>query len=194
MASTRSAPARLSSGSGCAAATITLERNPDWSWGSPIFGTSGPTKIDELVFRFIPEAQTRLATLEAGESHFIDMLPFQDIQRMREDTRFTVSGFLLPGLPQMNYLNTRLAPTDDIAVRKAIIYATDKQSIIDSVYFGLVEPAYGPLSKAFPEYDPRSSSCIASTPSRPRSCSTRSGWVAGTMACAPRTASASRSC
>lgn len=158
---------------------ITLERNPDWTWGSPMFGTTGPAKLDEVVFRFIPEAQTRLATLEAGETHFIDMLPFQDILRMREDTRFTVSGFLLPGMPQMNYLNTRLAPTDDINVRKAIIYATDKQSIIDSVYFGLVEPAYGPLSKAFPEYDPTIEQLYSFDPEKAKQLLEESGWVEG---------------
>jgi peptide/nickel transport system substrate-binding protein len=120
---------------------IVLERNPDWTWGSSLFNTTGPAYLDELVFRFIPEAQTRLATLETGESDFIDLLPFADIQRMKDDSRYTVTQFLLPGMPQMNYLNTSVVPTNELAVRQAIIYATDKQSIIDVVYFGLTEPA-----------------------------------------------------
>lgn len=158
---------------------ITLVPNPDWTWGSPVLGASGPPKIDELVFRFIPEAQTRLATLEAGETNFVDLLPFQEMARLREDTRFTVSGFLLPGMPQMNYLNTALAPTDDINVRKAIIYATDKQSIIESVYFGLVEPAYGPLSRVFPEYDPAIESLYSFDPEQAKQLLDEAGWVPG---------------
>lgn len=76
-----------------------------------------------------------MAALEAGEVDFVDLLPFQDVVRVRTDPRFTVTGVLLPGMPQMNYLNTSLAPTDDLNVRKAIIYATDKQGIIESVLF-----------------------------------------------------------
>lgn len=134
---------------------ITLVRNPDWTWGPvAMFGTSGPAYLDELTFRFIPEAQTRLATLETGETDFIDLVPFADVQRMLDNPQFTITRFLLPGMPQMNYMNTRISPTDELLVRRAINYAIDKQAIVDTVYFGLVEPAYGPLSAAFPEYDP----------------------------------------
>ncbi|UCH24284.1 MAG: ABC transporter substrate-binding protein [Trueperaceae bacterium] len=156
---------------------ITLERNPDWTWGSTVFDHSGPAYLDELVFRFIPEAQTRLATLETGETHFLDLLPFADIQRLYQDSRFTVTEFLLPGMPQMNYLNTRISPTNDLAVRQAINYATDKQAIIDTVYFGLVEPAYGPLSRAFPEYDPSLENMYPYDPDMAIQLLEEAGWV-----------------
>lgn len=158
---------------------IALVRNPDWAWASPMFNLSGPSLIEELVFRFTPEAQTRLATLEAGEVDFVDLLPFQDVARVREDTRFAVTGFLLPGMPQMNYMNTQLAPTDDINVRKAIIYATDKQGIIESVYFNMVEPAYGPLSRAFPEYDPALEQMYSYDPDKAMQLLDEAGWAMG---------------
>lgn len=156
---------------------IVLERNPDWTWGSSIFEDVGPAYLDELVFRFIPEAQTRLATLETGETHFIDLLPFADIQRMTGDDRFAVTEFLLPGMPQMNYLNTQLAPTDELAVRQAINYATDKQGIADVVYFGLVEPAYGPLSRAFAEYDRSLEEMYPYDPETAEQLLEEAGWV-----------------
>jgi peptide/nickel transport system substrate-binding protein len=159
---------------------ITLVRNPDWTWGSEaFFGTSGPAHLDELVFRFIPEAQTRLATLETGETHFIDLVPFMDVERMLGSDRFTITGFLLPGMPQMNYMNTRMSPTDDVRVRRAINYAIDKQAIVDTVYFGLVEPAYGPLSQAFPEYDPSLEDMYPYDPERAIELLEEAGWVAG---------------
>ncbi len=158
---------------------IALVRNPDWAWASPMFKLSGPSLIEELVFRFTPEAQTRLATLEAGEVDFVDMLPFPDVARVREDDRFAVTGFLLPGMPQMNYMNTTLAPTDDINVRKAIIYATDKQGIIESVYFNMVEPAYGPLSRAFPEYDPALEKLYSYDPEQAMKLLDEAGWAMG---------------
>jgi peptide/nickel transport system substrate-binding protein len=158
---------------------IILERNPDWMWGSPMFQLDGPSLIEELVFRFTPEAQTRLAMLEAGEVDFVDLLPFQDVARVRDSGQFAVTGFLLPGMPQMNYMHTGLAPTDDINVRKAIIYATDKQGIIDSVYFGMVEPAYGPLSRAFPEYDPALEEMYSYDPERAMQLLDEAGWKMG---------------
>jgi peptide/nickel transport system substrate-binding protein len=158
---------------------IILERNPDWAWGSPMFQLDGPSLIEELVFRFTPEAQTRLATLEAGEVDFVDLLPFQDVARVRDSGQFAVTGFLLPGMPQMNYMHTGLAPTDDLNVRKAIIYATDKQGIIDSVYFGMVEPAYGPLSRAFPEYDPALEQMYSYDPEQAMQLLDEAGWEMG---------------
>lgn len=156
---------------------ITLVRNPNWTWGSPMFGTSGPAPLDELVFRFIPEAQTRLATLEAGETQFLDMLPFADIARIRDSDAFAVSGFQLPGMPQMNYLNTNMVPTNELAVRQAINYAVDKQGIVDTVYFGMTVPAYGPLSNNFPEYDPSLETMYPFDPEKAEQLLTDAGWV-----------------
>jgi peptide/nickel transport system substrate-binding protein len=158
---------------------IILVKNPDWTWASPMYKLEGGVKIDELVFRFIPEAQTRIASLEAGEIDFVDLLPFPEVQRVKADERFKVTGFLLPGMPQMNYMNTALAPTDDLSVRQAIIYATDKAGIIESVYFGMVEPAYGPLSRAFPEYDAGIESLYSYDPEKAKQLLDAAGWVPG---------------
>src|SRR5690348_3192456 len=38
---------------------VTIERNPDYQWGSPLFH-SGPPLVDRIEFRYIPEASTRL--------------------------------------------------------------------------------------------------------------------------------------
>lgn len=157
---------------------IALVRNPDYTWGpASMFGTAGPAYLDEIVFRFIPEAQTRLATLEAGETDFIDLVPFMDVQRMMDSDRFTISSFLLPGMPQMNYMNTRMSPTNDLRVRQAINHAIDKQAIVDVVYFGLVEPAYGPLSAAFPEYDPSLEGMYPFDPERAAQLLDEAGWL-----------------
>jgi peptide/nickel transport system substrate-binding protein len=77
----------------------------------------------------------------------------------------------------MNYMNTQLAPTDDLLVRQAVIYAIDKQAIVDTVYFGLVEPAYGPLSAAFPEYDPALEQMYSYDPERAHELLDLAGWT-----------------
>lgn len=156
---------------------ITLVRNPDWTWGSPMISDGNPAALDEVVFRFIPEAQTRLATLESGETQFVDLVPFADIARLRDSNVFAVSGFQLPGMPQMNYLNTDLAPTNELAVRQAINYAVDKQGIVDTVYFGMTVPAYGPLSNVFPEYDASLETMYPYDPEKAEELLIAAGWV-----------------
>ncbi|MBO9336910.1 MAG: ABC transporter substrate-binding protein, partial [Roseiflexus sp.] len=158
---------------------IVLVRNPDWTWGSPMFRMTGPPLLEEIVFRFSSEAQTRLAALEAGEVDFVDLLPFQDVVRVRADPRFTVTGVLLPGMPQMNYMHTGLPPTNELNVRKAIIYATDKEGIIESVYFNMVEPAYGPLSRVFPEYEPALEQMYEYNPEKAMQLLEEAGWRPG---------------
>jgi len=158
---------------------IVLVRNPDWTWGSPMFRMTSPPLLEEIVFRFTSEAQTRLAALEAGEVDFVDLLPFQDVVRVRADPRFTVTGVLLPGMPQMNYMHTGLPPTNELNVRKAIIYATDKEGIIESVYFNMVEPAYGPLSRVFPEYEPALEEMYEYNPEKAMQLLEEAGWQPG---------------
>ncbi len=45
-------------------------------------------------------------------------------------------------------LNTTLAPTDDVNVRKAVSLAIDRQALVDTVFSGAGEPSIGMLVKA----------------------------------------------
>jgi len=134
---------------------IDLERNPDWTWGNPdVMGTAGPAKLDKLTFKYLNDPQTRTAAVEAGDVQFIDLVPFQNLGSLRTNDKLTTLGIPLPGLPQGNWMNTQILPFDDLAVRQAAEYAIDRPSIISTVYFDLVKPAYGPLTPDFPDYDP----------------------------------------
>ena len=51
------------------------------------------------------------------------------------------------------------------------------QSIIDVVYFGLTEPAYGPLSRVFPEYDASLEELYAYDPEKAEALLDEAGWT-----------------
>jgi peptide/nickel transport system substrate-binding protein len=134
---------------------ISLVRNPDWTWGAfSFYGTTGPARAERLVFRYIPDDQTRTAALSTGEIHFLDLVPFQNIAPLEALDGITVEGFSLPGLPQVNYINPNISPTSDIRVRQAILHAVDQDAIVQAVFFGRAPRAFGPLSSDFAEYDP----------------------------------------
>ena len=157
---------------------IDLERNPDWTWGNPdVMGTAGPAKLDTLTFKYLNDAQTRTAAVEAGDVQFIDLVPFQNLGSLRTNPDLTTLGIPLPGLPQGNWMNTQIPPFNDLAVRQAAMYAVDRASIISTVYFDLVKPAYGPLTPDFPDYDPAVETMYPFNPDKAKALLDGAGWV-----------------
>ena len=106
-----------------------FERDPDY-WGAP------RPYLDKLVFQYIPEEETRLLSLIAGD---VDLMwPTTTAQAQQIDansgthTEITASGSYLTLAPQID-----VAPFNDVRVRKAMQVATDRQLINDAALFGL---------------------------------------------------------
>ncbi len=159
---------------------ISLVRNPDWTWGEfSFYGTTGPARAERLIFRFIPDDQTRTAALSTGEIQFLDLVPFQNIAPLEELDGITVEGFSLPGLPQVNYISPAISPTSDIRVRKAILHAVDQEEIVKLVFFGKAPRAYGPLSSDFAEYDPIVETYYPYDPDLSAQLLDEAGWTLG---------------
>ncbi|MDE0288958.1 MAG: ABC transporter substrate-binding protein [bacterium] len=159
---------------------ISLVRNPDWTWGEfSFYGTTGPARAERLIFRFIPDDQTRTAALSTGEIHFLDLVPFQNIAPLEQLDGVTVEGFSLPGLPQVNYISPAISPTSDIRVRKAILHAVDQDEIVKLVFFGKAPRAYGPLSSDFAEYDPIVETYYPYDPDLSAQLLDEAGWTLG---------------
>src|SRR5262249_54836690 len=87
------------------------------------------------------------------ESAVMEYLVPADVKRSQKETRFKVLLIDTPGAPGMNVLNVTKPPLDDVNVRRAIAYATDRVSIVDNLFKGVYVPAYGPLKKATFGYD-----------------------------------------
>jgi peptide/nickel transport system substrate-binding protein len=132
---------------------LVLEANPDYAWPSSFFESQGPPKITTLRIMNAADTEARLAALETGEAQFVTLVPDSEVARLKQDANYNIVSKLVPGMPQMNYTNVTIPPTNDLRVRQAINYATNKDEINQLVYFGNVEPAYGPLSKANLEYN-----------------------------------------
>jgi peptide/nickel transport system substrate-binding protein len=74
------------------------------------------------------------------------------------------------------FVNTTQSPTDDLRVRQALIYATDRQAIVDAVFMGYSPPAYGPLSRATWGYDSGVESFYAYDPQQAEQLLEQAGW------------------
>lgn len=91
--------------------------------------------IDRLIFDIVPDASTRYAKLQAGACDMIDFPNIADLSKLKTDPK--VQLLSKEGL-NIAYIafNTEKTPFDNVKVRQALNYATDKQTIINVVYQG----------------------------------------------------------
>ena len=90
---------------------ITLVRNPNYAWGSPLFKHRGPAYLDRVIFKIIPEASVRTGTLKSGETQYIDDMDSLEYAALKKDARFAVIERSQPGSGFVLLLNvTRTCP------------------------------------------------------------------------------------
>lgn len=84
-----------------------------------------------------------------------------------------------PGGPKMVDLNTKKPPLDQLEVRQALIYAFNCQELLDTIFFGVFEPAGSPLAKATFGYDATVEDMYPYDPERAAELLDAVGWVMG---------------
>jgi peptide/nickel transport system substrate-binding protein len=115
---------------------VILHRNPNYWKNTP--------SIDEVDIEYIPDDNTRILKLQGGEDDLIDFVPFSQIDAL--NTFPGVHAQLFP-IQQTTFvqLNVTMPPLGDVNVRQALNYATDKDAIIKSVFFGQAQPMNAPI-------------------------------------------------
>jgi peptide/nickel transport system substrate-binding protein len=155
---------------------LTLKRNPDYKWAPSFFAHQGPAYLQEIEFRFYVDPATRSPALESGEVHVMGEIPPIDAARLDQDPGFQLISVPVPGEPLQMYVNTTRSPTDDLRVRQALLYATDRQAIVDAIFMGYSPPAYGPLCRATWGYDQKVETLYAHDLDRARQLLSDAGW------------------
>lgn len=130
-----------------------LVRNDDYNWGPAFTNASGPPSISRIVFKIIPEPATRIASLETGETDFIEEVPEIDFNRVQENREFKTIAVPQPGSGWSLMMNQQNPPMDDLAVRRAIQLASDKEGMIASIWNGIGQAGCGPLTHATYGFD-----------------------------------------
>ncbi len=112
---------------------VVLERYDDYFNGEPYW--------DEVVFRAIPEASTRVAELLSGTVDIIVNVPTNEWDRIdgNEGTEMALGNGTRIYNVIMKY---DTSPTVNPDVRKAVAYALDTDAIINSVLKGAGTPCY----------------------------------------------------
>jgi peptide/nickel transport system substrate-binding protein len=124
---------------------IVLEKNENyWMKDYP--------KLNQVIFRVIPENTARLNALVNGEIDLMDGVNNSDEEMVTGNDKIQ-----LIERPSMNvgYLGftTNRPPFDNKLVRQALNHAVDKQAIIDAFYGGKAEVAKNPLPPSVEGYN-----------------------------------------
>jgi YVTN family beta-propeller protein len=130
---------------------VRFVRNPffrEWSHaGQP---TGNP---DAIVWRTVASRQVALAEVEAGRADWLFTLiapkQLRSLRRRYAAQLHTSPSFTVDFIP----LNTRLAPFDDVRVRRALNYALDREKVVH-MYGGraVATPTCQPLAPGMPGY------------------------------------------
>lgn len=124
--------------------SFVMEANPDW-WG-------GEPAIKRVVHRVIPDSQTLVVALEAGEIHgSLYALPtVAESLQAKENLKVMVVPFDYPNGFRYNFANPAAA---DMAVRKAIAHAVDNETYASEFLLGLGGAGAGPVAPGIWAYN-----------------------------------------
>jgi len=157
---------------------VTLVKNQAYNWApEAYFGHQGPPLLDGIDWRIVAEAATRASTLESGEINLIEEIPPAQFESLSGNDAITIYEQPTLGCPRSVQLNCTLAPTDDKLVRQAMNYAVDKTIITDVIFKGTVKPAWGPLEKLTPGYNPDVETLYPFDPDKAKSLLDQAGWT-----------------
>lgn len=133
---------------------LVLERNTAYAWGPSVVNNPGVPDVARVIFRFFPDLPTRALALQSGEADIMGELLPTDAARLVAEGDIQLEIVPIPGQPLQFFFNTQRSPTDSLAVREALIYATGREAIVQAVFQGYSPTAYGPLTSATLHYDP----------------------------------------
>lgn len=143
---------------------LVVTRNDDYWWPEE----DGPPYLDEIVFRPIPDEQSRLTSMQAGELDAFYTVRGNIIAQAREaadEGSLQIYEFMGNNGDQL-ILNTLVPPLDDSRVRLALGYGLNQEDLIDALgnagvapvrtqFFGPEDPYYSEeAADAYPTFDP----------------------------------------
>jgi len=140
---------------------------------NPRYWQKGKPFVEEIVFRFMPDHQTRFAALKAGDVDMIWMDRGQIIRKAMEDPELAVHHAEDNGA-EILILNTSKPPFDDVRVRQALAHAWNQQQYVKLSYQDCIPAVVHPFGKeiacgdcGYREYDPEKAKSLLADYGKP---------------------------
>jgi peptide/nickel transport system substrate-binding protein len=131
---------------------VALEKNPN-SWEAP-----GKPKLDRVEWHYIPNDNTRILKLQAGEIDAMIFVPFNRVAELQKDPKLQVHLDLSTREDHL-LINHSHPPLDKKEVRQALCMAVDLDAIVKVATFDLGTPANSYIPKGSLFYNPDNPRC-----------------------------------
>ncbi|MEE2040007.1 ABC transporter substrate-binding protein [Nocardiopsis sp. CT-R113] len=157
---------------------VILTGRDDYDQASSRSSHTGPTRLDGVEFRIMPEAGVRTGALLSGQVDAIADIPPQDEARFA-DTDFTILTRPNPGVPfnlHPNLASPALADAPEVI--EAVQIGIDRQEVVDTVLSDRYPVATGPLA-AVTDHASDLGDRLAHDPAAAAAILEDAGWVEG---------------
>jgi peptide/nickel transport system substrate-binding protein len=130
---------------------VKAERNPNY-WRRDAAGRRLPY-LDRMIFKIIPNSNTLLTQLKAGELDLVVQTPYDQAKQMKG----RAGDIVLERAPMLSWqhldFNFRNPTLSDVAVRRAIAHAIDRAALVRALG-GFPVAIKSVVVPVFPFYDP----------------------------------------
>ncbi len=155
---------------------VTLVKNENYWDGTP--------HLDEYIFKIVPDVTSAVQQMKTGEIDWFNDLQGALVAEFDDSEDITVFAF-----PQLSFIfyGTQLDPEkstkfQDVRVRQALLYAIDRQAIVDQILFGYSEVAVGTIPSLSWAFNPDGidpALLYEYDPDRARELLDEAGWLEG---------------
>jgi peptide/nickel transport system substrate-binding protein len=155
---------------------------------NPYFFGSQPF-LDKIEFKFFADDAAVFNAYRAGQIQGIARVPYGELPRLRQFPHLNVFSAPVAGytLIFFNHASPDMPFFQDIKVRQALLYALDRQKIVDQVLGGNGIVMRGPLLPGTWAFDP-DMPVVEPDPNKARALLDEDGWIIGRPAKDPRPA------
>ncbi|MGI9821967.1 ABC transporter substrate-binding protein [Agromyces sp. Marseille-Q5079] len=156
---------------------IVLTRNDDYTSPPANAEHTGPAYVDEVVWKFVSDATTRVAALKSGEVDAIYDVPAVQWDATG-DAGFELLKYVTPGRPQQLTFNTAQGVFTDEKVRQAFAYAIDREEIVESIGRGVIPyEGNGGVSQTTPGYSQKAADWYSQDVDKAAELLDEAGWT-----------------
>ncbi|MDR1514589.1 MAG: ABC transporter substrate-binding protein [Synergistaceae bacterium] len=118
---------------------------------NPYYWKEGLPKADKIIFNVVPDDNTKIMQLQAGQVDVITYVPFNRTAELSVGR----TKVYMPASTYTSFIsvNNSLPELSDPNVRKALLYAIDRDAINKVIYNGKAALSTGLISPALPHYN-----------------------------------------
>jgi peptide/nickel transport system substrate-binding protein len=117
-----------------------LTKHKGYKWGPSYYDVT-EAQVDKVIWKVVPEENTRVTALQAGQADASQYVPYWSIKELQANKSLSVSKAENFFWTYFIGFKVDKELMNDVRVRKAMNLAVDQKAITEAVTFGLAEPA-----------------------------------------------------